>query len=98
MNYGSSKRFAAAAIKAGGAVMHRLGLSETVLVFPEHRTFLGDDPLAATAERLKRSCPEKKLVIEVITIEAAVAAAEAGFDVVQLEKFNPPTSPCWWSG
>jgi molybdenum transport protein len=88
-NTPGTKRFAAAAIKAGGAVMHRLGLSETVLVFPEHRTFLGDDPLAATAERLKRSCPEKKLVIEVITIEAAVAAAEAGFDVVQLEKFNP---------
>ena len=25
---------------AGGAVMHRLGLSETLLVFPEHRSFL----------------------------------------------------------
>jgi len=88
-NTPGTKRFAVAAIKAGGAVMHRLGLSETVLVFPEHRTFLGDEPLAAIAERLKRSCPEKKLVIEVTTIEVAIAAAEAGFDVVQLEKFAP---------
>jgi molybdenum transport protein len=89
-NTPGTKRFAVAAIKAGGAVMHRLGLSETVLVFPEHRGFLGEEPLAATAARLKRAAPEKKLVIEVKTIDAAVAAAEAGFDVVQVEKFEPP--------
>src|SRR5687767_15464202 len=46
--------------KAGGAIMHRLGLSETILVFPEHRAFLGDMPLAAVAERLRRSAPEKR--------------------------------------
>jgi len=85
----ATKRYAVAAIKAGGAVMHRLGLSETVLVFPEHRGFLGDEPLAETVQRLRRAAPEKKLVIEVTTIEAAIAAAEAGFDVVQLEKFAP---------
>lgn len=85
-----AKRYAVAAVKAGGAVMHRLGLSETVLVFPEHRGFLGSEPLAATVERLRRTAPEKKLVIEVTGIEAAVEAAEAGFDVVQLEKFAPP--------
>jgi molybdenum transport protein len=89
-NTPGTKRFAVAAVKAGGAVMHRLGLSETVLVFPEHRGFLGEEPLAATVERLRRVGPEKKLVIEVTTVEAAVAAAEAGFDVVQLEKFTPP--------
>lgn len=88
-NTPGTKRFAVAAVKAGGAVMHRLGLSETVLVFPEHRSFLGEEPLAATVERLRRVGPEKKLVIEVTTVEAAVAAAEAGFDVVQLEKFGP---------
>jgi molybdenum transport protein len=89
-NTPGTKRFAVAAVKAGGAVMHRLGLSETVLVFPEHRGFLGEEPLAATVERLRRIGPEKKLVIEVTTVEAAVAAAEAGFDVIQLEKFAPP--------
>ena len=39
-NIPGTKPFAVAAVKAGGAVMHRLGLSETVLVFPEHRAFL----------------------------------------------------------
>ncbi|WP_315768818.1 MULTISPECIES: ModD protein [unclassified Bradyrhizobium] len=88
-NVPGTKPFAVAAVKAGGAVMHRLGLSETVLVFPEHRAFLGDAPLADVAERLRRSAPEKRLVIEVTTVEQAVAAAVAGFDVIQAEKFSP---------
>ena len=82
-----TKRFAAAAVKVGGGAMHRLGLSETVLVFPEHRAFLGETPLFEVVERLRKAAPEKKLVIEVTTIDAAVAAAVAGFDVIQAEKF-----------
>jgi molybdenum transport protein len=88
-NMPGTKRFAVAAIRAGGATMHRLGLSETVLVFPEHQAFLGSDPLVASVDRLRRAAPEKKLVIEVTTIEAAMAAADAGFDVIQAEKFSP---------
>jgi molybdenum transport protein len=89
-NTPGTKRFAVAAVKAGGAVMHRLGLSETVLVFPEHRAFLGDQPLETLVERLRRAAPEKRLVIEVTSVETALAAAAAGFDVVQAEKFTPP--------
>lgn len=84
-----TKRFAVAAVKAGGARIHRLGLSETVLVFPEHRAFLGDEALAASTARLQRAAPEKKLVIEVTTTEEAITAADAGFDVIQAEKFAP---------
>jgi molybdenum transport protein len=88
-NVPGTKRFAVAAVKTGGAVMHRLGLSETVLVFPEHRAFLGEEMLYESVERLRRAAPEKKLVIEVNTIEAAIIAAAAGFDVVQAEKMAP---------
>jgi molybdenum transport protein len=88
-NVPGTKRFAVAAVKAGGAVMHRLGLSETVLVFPEHRAFLGGQSLAGSVKRLRRGAPEKRLVIEVSTLEAAVEAAAAGFDVIQAEKFAP---------
>lgn len=69
--------------------MYRLGLSETVLVFPEHHEFLRDVPLNEVVGRLRRAAPEKKLVIEVTNSETAVAAAVAGFDVVQAEKFAP---------
>ncbi|WP_456713775.1 ModD protein [Bradyrhizobium sp. USDA 4353] len=87
-NVPGAKPFAVAAVKAGGAVMHRLGLSETILVFPEHRAFLGEIPLADVATRLRRIAPEKRLVIEVTGLEQAVAAAAAGFDVIQAEKFT----------
>jgi molybdenum transport protein len=69
--------------------MHRLGLSETVLVFPEHRAFLGEEPFVGLVERLRRAAPEKRLVIEVTTLEAAIVAAGVGFDVIQAEKFAP---------
>jgi molybdenum transport protein len=88
-NVPGTKRFAVAAVRAGGAVMHRLGLSETVLVFPEHQAFLGKEPFVGLVERLRRAAPEKRLVIEVNTLEAAIVAASVGFDVIQAEKFTP---------
>jgi molybdenum transport protein len=84
-----TRRFLVGAIVAGGCVPHRLGLSETVLVFEEHRRFLPDLSLEAMVARLRVANPEKKLVIEVASAEEAIAAADAGFDVVQMEKFAP---------
>jgi molybdenum transport protein len=87
-NVPGTKSFAIRAVRAGGAIMHRLGLSETILVFPEHRAFLAE-PLPETVKRLRHGAPEKKLVIEVKSIDDAMAAVEAGFDVIQAEKFSP---------
>jgi nicotinate-nucleotide pyrophosphorylase len=56
--------WAAQAIEAGGAVMHRLGLSETLLVFPEHRALLPADEVAARLQALRHQQPEKRLVVE----------------------------------
>ncbi len=88
-NIPGTKPFAVAAVKAGGAVMHRLGLSETVLVFPEHRAFLEKVSLTEIVERLRHAAPEKRLVAEVTSFEAAIELAVAGFDVLQAEKFAP---------
>ena len=74
------------AIVCGGAVPHRLGLSETILVFAQHRAFTGDASLAAIIDRLRRRAPEKKIVVEGDTIDEAIAIADAGADVVQLDK------------
>ena len=82
-----SRRLLVGAIRAGGAIPHRLGLSETILVFAEHRAFLPEVSLVELVDRLRFAAPEKKLVIEVDTPKEALAAAEAGFDVVQMEKF-----------
>lgn len=88
-NVPGTKALAIAAIKAGGAAVHRLGLSETILVFPEHRVFRGNGDLAAIVRDLRAHTPEKKLVIEVNSEAEGMAAATAGFDVIQTEKFSP---------
>lgn len=86
-NFPGTKAIASKAVEAGGAVMHRLGLSETLLVFPEHRSFMDDAQLPGRIARLKRTAPEKKLVVEVGTIDDALRFAHLGADVIQLEKF-----------
>ncbi|WP_343038690.1 ModD protein [Skermanella pratensis] len=85
-NFPGTKEISVKAVLAGGAQMHRLGLSETLLVFPEHRVFLDG---AADFHDLKRRHPERKLVVEVASVADAVAVAEAGADVLQLEKLAP---------
>ena len=87
-NVPGTKAMSVKAVRAGGAAMHRLGLSETLLVFPEHRVFLAEDP-AATMARLRVREPEKKIVVEVQDVGAALIWAAAGADVLQLEKFSP---------
>ncbi len=75
-----------AAIRAGGAEPHRLGLSETLLVFPEHCSFM--DPLAAIT-RLRAAAPEKTVVVEVASLAAAAAVLVAEPDILQCEKMTP---------
>lgn len=81
------RQLAVKACRAGGVVMHRCGLSETVLIFAEHRQFLGDELPATTLARLRRQCPEKRIVVEVNTADEA--RRWAGADVLQLEKLTP---------
>jgi len=83
-----TKALSVKAVMAGGGAMHRLGLSETLLVFAEHRLFLDETP-AQTIVRLRRSQPEKRVVVEVADGSEARLWAAAGADVLQLEKFTP---------
>lgn len=84
-----TRAIAAKAVRAGGGQMHRLGLSETLLVFPEHVGFLPPGGLAEAIAGLRHQCPERVVVVEAAGLEAARAAAEAGAGVVQLEKMPP---------
>lgn len=84
------RALAVRAVTAGGAVMHRLGLSESLLVFPEHRALLAGQARTAEAlARLGRQQPEKKRVVEVGDADEALAWAHAGIEVLQLERFSP---------
>lgn len=88
-NLPGGRALAARAVMAGGAVMHRLGLSETLLVFPEHRAFIARADWAARLAAVRATLPEKMLVVEVGSDDDALAAARAGADVLQLERFTP---------
>lgn len=83
------RALAARGVWAGGAVMHRLGLSETLLVFPEHRAFIAPTDVQARLRQLRQTQPEKKLVVETGNADEALALALAGVDVLQLERFTP---------
>ncbi len=87
-NVPGTKVMSIKAVRAGGGIMHRLGLSETLLVFPEHRLFLAESP-AQTIGCLRSAQPEKKIIVEVGHLENAQRWADAGADVLQLEKFTP---------
>lgn len=83
-----TRALSAKAVRSGGARLHRLGLSESLLIFQEHRLFVDEEPAQSIA-RLKRLEAEKKIVVEVADEAEALLWARAGADVLQLEKFLP---------
>lgn len=74
------------AVMIGGAFPHRLGSSETVLVFEHHIKFLGGfDAFVQRIPEFRSRCIEKKFFVEASPDEARVLAA-AGVDGIQLDK------------
>lgn len=74
------------AVMAGGAYPHRLGLSETVLVFDHHLAFFGGfDAFVEQLPAIKSRCIEKKLFVEA-DAERARVLARAGVDGIQVDK------------
>lgn len=85
-----TKKIAIKAITAGGALPHRLGLSETVLVFKQHIAFLGGlEIFLGSVAELKLKARETKIIIEADNREEAVLIAHSGADIVQLDKIAP---------
>lgn len=79
------------AVMAGGAFPHRLGLSETVLVFEQHLAFFGGfNRFVEEMPRIKARCVEKKLIVEAdakrATTLARASAGGHGVDGIQLDK------------
>jgi len=77
------------AVVAGGALPHRMGLSDTVLIFENHLAFLSNKLFNEVIGKIKSLAPFRKVGIEVNSIEDAIRAVKAGADMVQLERFKP---------
>jgi molybdenum transport protein len=88
-HFPGTKAAAMKAVLCAGASPHRLSLSETLLVFPEHRAFLAEESPAASIAHMRQRWPERAVVVEVASVEDALLWAEAGADILQLEKLSP---------
>lgn len=86
-HFPGGKAISLAAALAGGASLHRLGLSDSILAFDQHRIFAGDfcRLLPVMAHRF----PEKKIEAEANSREEALDFVRAGADMVQCERFPP---------
>jgi molybdenum transport protein len=93
-HFPGNRRLAVAAARAGGILPHRLGLSESVLVFDKHLAFLGG--VAAFATHLRHYqdlTPGCKILVELQKgpqlDEDALLLAAAGVDGLQFDKVAP---------
>jgi len=84
-HFPGGKALSIKAALAGGASLHRLGLSDSILVFKEHRVFADDflSLIPVIAERM----PEKKIAVEADSVEEAISYVKAGAHIVQCERF-----------
>lgn len=86
-SFPGTKKLAIKAVCAGGALPHRLGLSESILIFKQHTAFMGGlEPFLRHVETLKREALESKIIVEADSPEEALLIAQSGADVVQVDK------------
>lgn len=85
-----TKELSIKAVLSGGGLPHRLGLSESILVFKQHRVFDSSwDKPAAIIEQLKTKSCEKKIVVEIEQPEDALHLCRAGVEGLQFDKLPP---------
>jgi len=84
-----TKKLIVKAVMAGGAFPHRLGLSESVLIFNHHiNLYGGKEKIIADFAKLKNSSREKLIGIESDHYGTAMDYVKAGFELIQLDKLS----------
>jgi len=77
------------AILTGGAYPHRLGLSESILIFDNHVRLIGLEELLEHLQTHGYRTLEKRVVIEATDLQTARLLASRGVQLIQLDKFDP---------
>ena len=74
---------------AAGGHIHRQGVSETLLVFTNHRNLLAEpNNWAHIVETLKREAPENKVTLEADNFAQFEQMIIASPDIIQLDKWS----------
>lgn len=83
----NTKKLALKAVLNGGGYAHRLGLSETVLIFDQYVQLSGLSMKECIA-KAKETTKEHKIAVEVKNIGDALEAINAGADIIQCDKLT----------
>ncbi len=85
-----SRQLVTMAFQAGGVVPHRLGLSETILIFQQHLEFIGGlDNLENAIKNSKHKAYEKKIILETENYDDSIKALKYDFiSGLQLDKLS----------
>ena len=84
-----TKKIATKAVMAGGGSIHRLGLSESILIFDNHYSFLGDfENLEARINEQKNLIADKNITIEVKNSDDALKVAGTNINIIILNQFE----------
>lgn len=87
-----SKKFCIKSIITGGAMPHRLNLSETIVFFDNHRiVYRSNQEFYENIKNFKIQVPEKKIVVESDNLEDAISLMIHGADVLQMDKVTIDT-------
>ncbi len=86
-----SRQLVTLAIQSGGVSAHRLGLSETVLIFKQHLEFIGGlENLEKVIKSSYYKMVEKKIILETENLQDSLKALHYNFiDGLQLDKLTP---------
>ena len=92
-HFPGTKALSLKAALAGGASLHRLGLSDSILAFEQHRIFTEDfiKMIPLMAEKF----PEKKIAVEAESPSEALDYVRAGAHVIQCERFGFDELDCF---
>lgn len=82
-----TKELSAKAVLAGGGMLHRLGLSDSILLFDHHSAFFPTfTDLVQRIPEWKNRASERKFIVEVASLADAELLVNAGVDGVQFDK------------
>lgn len=82
-----AKRFVMRTLVTAGVLPHRLGLSESILIFDNHRAlYKSQEEFEAALQKIKQRSVEKKLVVESESLQDAQKMLSFGADVIQMDK------------
>ncbi|MBT0611192.1 ModD protein [Campylobacter hyointestinalis] len=84
-----AKKLCLKAALEGGAKVHRLGLSDSVLFFENHtNAYKSLDEFLSDISKFKKRLCGRKIIVEASDLEFAKAALKAGSDGVQCDKMS----------